>query len=319
MAFGWVCLWAACDPNLTKLQPCRHPLLPSQERSVNDRRGQSLPAWQNLPGLAPVSTPGPPPCLLLHYLDEGSPTGSDSALQRILAKSGCIGCPDRKEQRVLLASIGWGPGMLLHSAQDSPPWRMCAVTQSCPTLCNPMNCSPPGSSAHGIFQVRILEWIAFPFSRGSSQPRDQTWVSPGLQADSLPSEPPRKPIVYDPARNVSSAKGQRPGLGPCLGTDGCWVRRLGLCASYPYHIPPVLAAAPLGLPHITQGKSPRLLGSSTHIASITKPQRHFSNLPPGPPISLPSASTWLPSFTWATCTWVSRLLTWSLTLCSSQE
>ena len=45
------------------------------------------------------------------------------------------------------------------------------------TLCNPMDCSPPGSSVHGILQARILEWIAVPFSRGSSQPRDQTQVS----------------------------------------------------------------------------------------------------------------------------------------------
>ena len=51
------------------------------------------------------------------------------------------------------------------------------VTQSCPTLCNPMDCSPPGSSIHGIFQTRILEWVAISFSRGSSQPRDRTPVS----------------------------------------------------------------------------------------------------------------------------------------------
>ena len=47
----------------------------------------------------------------------------------------------------------------------------------CPTLCNPMNCSPPGSSIHGIVQARVLEWVAISFSRGSSQPRDQTRVS----------------------------------------------------------------------------------------------------------------------------------------------
>ena len=44
------------------------------------------------------------------------------------------------------------------------------VAQLCPTLCNPTDCSPPGSSVHGILQVRILEWVAIPFSRGSSQP-----------------------------------------------------------------------------------------------------------------------------------------------------
>ena len=51
------------------------------------------------------------------------------------------------------------------------------VAQSRPTLRNPMDCSAPGSSIHGIFQARILEWFAISFSRGSSQPRDQTWVS----------------------------------------------------------------------------------------------------------------------------------------------
>ena len=51
------------------------------------------------------------------------------------------------------------------------------VTQSCPTLCDPMDCSWPGSSVPGILQARTLEWLAIPFSRGSSQPRDQTWVS----------------------------------------------------------------------------------------------------------------------------------------------
>ena len=47
---------------------------------------------------------------------------------------------------------------------------------SCPTLCDPMDCSPPGSSVHGILQTRLLEWMAIPFFRGSSWPRDQTQV-----------------------------------------------------------------------------------------------------------------------------------------------
>ena len=49
--------------------------------------------------------------------------------------------------------------------------------QFCPTLCDPVDCSLPGPSVHGILQARILEWVAVPFSRGSSQPRDQTPVS----------------------------------------------------------------------------------------------------------------------------------------------
>jgi len=51
------------------------------------------------------------------------------------------------------------------------------VAQSYPTLCKPVDCSLPGSSVHGILQARILEWVAIPFFRGSSQPRDRTQVS----------------------------------------------------------------------------------------------------------------------------------------------
>ena len=49
--------------------------------------------------------------------------------------------------------------------------------QSCSTLCDPMDCSSPGSCVHGILQARIPEWVVISFSRGSSQPRDRTWVS----------------------------------------------------------------------------------------------------------------------------------------------
>ena len=54
---------------------------------------------------------------------------------------------------------------------------VCVCAQSCLTLCNPMDYSPPGSSVHGIFQARILEWVAISFSRRSSLPRDRTLVS----------------------------------------------------------------------------------------------------------------------------------------------
>ena len=65
------------------------------------------------------------------------------------------------------------------------------LAQPCPTLCDPIDCSPPGSSVHGILQARILDWVAIPFSRGSSQltsePRSLT-----LQADSIPPKPSGK-------------------------------------------------------------------------------------------------------------------------------
>ena len=51
------------------------------------------------------------------------------------------------------------------------------VAQLCPTLCDSVDCSPPGSSVHGILQARMLEWVAIPFSRGSSWLRDRTLVS----------------------------------------------------------------------------------------------------------------------------------------------
>ena len=55
-------------------------------------------------------------------------------------------------------------------------YMLVLVAQSCPTLYHTMHCSPPGSSVQGILQARILEWVAIPFSRGSSQARDWTWV-----------------------------------------------------------------------------------------------------------------------------------------------
>ena len=66
------------------------------------------------------------------------------------------------------------------------PWKECDFIplpvhaqslQSCPTLCDPMDYSPPGSSVCGLSQARILEWVAISFSKGSSRPRDRTHVS----------------------------------------------------------------------------------------------------------------------------------------------
>ena len=72
---------------------------------------------------------------------------------------------------------------------------MCA--KSCPTLCDPMDCNLPGSSVHGIFQAKILEWVAISYSRGSSPPRNLTQVSciAGMILYYL-SWPPGKPSVF---------------------------------------------------------------------------------------------------------------------------
>ena len=75
----------------------------------------------------------------------------------------------REFSAIISSNIFSGPFSLLLKWSE--------VTQSCPTLCDPMDCSPPGSSVHGIFQARVLEWVAISFSRGSSHPRDRTPVS----------------------------------------------------------------------------------------------------------------------------------------------
>ena len=92
---------------------------------------------------------------------------------------------------------------------------MCVLSHSVMSLCN---CSPPGSSVHGILQARILEWVAVPFFRGSSQTRDQTrdsYISCNGQWVLLPLGPPGKPI--------NCSKGWEVTTGLC---------ELALCALY---------------------------------------------------------------------------------------
>ena len=82
----------------------------------------------------------------------------------------CSSCLFRRQQSVPESDL---------SSTGPPPFSplltgSMLVTQSCLTLCDPTDCSPPGTSAHGIPHERILEWVTIPFSRGSSEPRDQT-------------------------------------------------------------------------------------------------------------------------------------------------
>ena len=60
---------------------------------------------------------------------------------------------------------------------SNPSQGVSEIAQSCLTLCDPMDCGLPGFSIHGILQARILEWVTISFSRGSSRPKDRTWVS----------------------------------------------------------------------------------------------------------------------------------------------
>ena len=85
-------------------------------------------------------------------------------------------------------------------------WCVCVIyacmhaksLQSHLTLCDPVDCSPPGSSVHGILQSRILDWVAMPSSKGSSQPRDWTCVSCNscIAGGFFTTEPLGKPGIY---------------------------------------------------------------------------------------------------------------------------
>ena len=68
----------------------------------------------------------------------------------------------------------------------------CLVAKSCPTLCDSVDCSPPGSSVHGISQVRVLEWVPIPFSKDLPDPGIES-VSPALAGRFFTVEPPGKP------------------------------------------------------------------------------------------------------------------------------
>ena len=118
--------------------------LPSKENMCPLQRAWGVVAGPEAPrGLAPSECPG----------------GAEKWLQHKLARA--CPCRDKVLSRTRLA----------HQRILSE------VAQSCPTLCNPMDCNLPGSSIHGIFQARVLEWVPISFSRGSSRPRDQTHVS----------------------------------------------------------------------------------------------------------------------------------------------
>ena len=86
--------------------------------------------------------------------------------------------PLGKETEGLSPVSGGGTGRGLDEGAasfDSVPCHAKSL-QSCPTLCHPVDYSPPGSSVPGILQARILEWVTVLFSRGSSQPRDRTHI-----------------------------------------------------------------------------------------------------------------------------------------------
>ena len=135
------------------------------------------------------------------------------------------------------------------------------VLQSCLTPWDPMNCSPPGSSVHGILQARILAWVAIASSRGSSHPGFKP-RSPALQADSLPSEPPVKGRWYLKADKETKAQNVPDSHTALLGTPWALALPLLVCGASPSLLPVCLTL--------------RLLCSSRDF-----PQPHFHLSSPG--------------------------------------
>jgi len=108
-----------------------------------------------------------------------------------------------------MKKLSWGRHWLMLTSLHA-----CLVSQSCLILCDPLDCSPPGSSVHGIFQARMLEWVAISSPRGSSWPKDWTHFSfsllcPALQVDSLPAELSGKPTNL-PTEGQSHEKNSGP-------------------------------------------------------------------------------------------------------------
>ena len=88
-----------------------------------------------------------------------------------------------------------------HFENVSRPWPCLLVTQSCLTPCDPVVCSLPDSSVHGILQARILEWVVMPSPEDLPHPGIEP-RSPSLQTDSLPSELPGKPLPFRPSAKL---------------------------------------------------------------------------------------------------------------------
>ena len=133
--------------------------------------------------------------------------GSESSLSYFLEKShmtepspdlggrksfrlkGQSSSPKQREQFVFFPN----PESIHLRSDNFKGYIACLVAQSCLTVCNTLDHGSLGYSVHGILQARIQDWLAIPFSRGSSQPRNQTWIS-CIAGRFFTSEPPGKPF-----------------------------------------------------------------------------------------------------------------------------
>ena len=117
------------------------------------------------------------------------------------------------------------------------------VTQLCLILCDPMDCSPPGSSVHGILQARTVEWIAIPFSRESFQPRDRTQVSciagrfftvwGSREMNSRKPSSKTTPAIYQQGRQpVQGSSPSHTWKHPPRGEEGLWIGQMRLLVGF---------------------------------------------------------------------------------------
>ena len=180
----------------------------------------------------------------------------------------------------------------------NPHFLLCVHAESlksCPTLCDPMNCSPPGSSVHGILQARILEWVAISSSRGSLRPRNQTLVScigRRVLYHSCHLESPFSSLLI----SESSESSSRSPMPPCLtALPGAPRRNLGAALSAP-SVLDLLGQSPVPPP----GPAPGFVPSSTP-ATTASLKTQMGVRPPIPTWG-PGAFTWPwrnSSFSWA--------------------
>ena len=127
--------------------------------------------WSGLPFFSPGDLPDPGVEPVIPALAGGFFTIWATRGARLCTWGRCKGKKwVRKLSRVKFW-FSWG-GILSPLLYLASGWKWKLVAQSYLTICDPMDCSPPGSFVHGILQATILEWITIPFSRGSSQPRD---------------------------------------------------------------------------------------------------------------------------------------------------
>ena len=142
-------------------------------------------------------------------------------------------------------SHSWIPDFVLHSLDFQLQVKTCAcvlkLLQSYLTLCNPTDCSPSGSSAHGILQARILEWVVTPSFRGSSWRRNWTCVSCGscISGRFFTTEPPGKPQLRQTwGKCWEVIRGSPPSTD--AGTALCWPQAL----SFPLSLYPAPTESP---------------------------------------------------------------------------